>query len=102
MSKKKTGVEAFLAFDALVEGELPHLHAFFTREEDYRGLSIKPRDDGTFLAVALGTASDGAPMVCFGQGYGVVGALMGLDHTLRAGGWKKDKFAGAGGKQSTS
>lgn len=98
MPSKKRGVERFLEFDAVVQGELPHLHAFFTKEEDYRGLSVKPRDDGTFLAVALGTAGDGAPVVCFGQGYGVVGALMGLDHTLQAGGWKADKFAGKRGQ----
>jgi len=93
MSRKRKGVDKYLAVERLVQAELPHLHGFFSEEDEYRGLSIKPRPDGTFLAVAMGYGSDGAPMVCFGQGYGVVGALMGLDKTMQAGNWKVDKFA---------
>lgn len=93
MKKKVSEVERFIAFDDMLRGALPQLHGFLTDEESYRGLSIRPRDDGTFLAIAMGTSSDGVPVVCFGQGYGASGALFGLDLSLGAGSWKKDKFA---------
>lgn len=93
MPSKNGEVARFIEIDRVLAGAFPHLHGFFVDEEDYRGLSIKPRPDGTFLAVAMGCSSDGSPMVCFGQGYGVVGALFGLDRSLQAGSWKVDKFA---------
>lgn len=93
MPRKNTEVERFLAFDSIVKDALPQFHAFLTDEEDFRGFSVKPRDDGTFLAVAMGTSSDGLPVVCFGQGYGATGAIYGMERTLAANQWKTDKFA---------
>lgn len=93
MAKKLSEIDRFIAFDDAIREHVPSLHRFLADEGDYRGLSIRPRDDGSFLAVAMGVSSDGVPVVCFGQGYGAIGALFGLERTIGAGKWKKDKFA---------
>ena len=96
MSTGKNEVERFLAVDEAIRKVLPHFHAWSGDEESFRRFQIKARDDGTFLAVASGYGADGTPMVCFGQGYGVIGALYGLDRAIQGDNWRVDKYAGVG------
>lgn len=98
--RKRNGpVDRWAAFDSVLKGELPHLHAWYTEEEEFSELRIKARPDGTCLAIAKGYGSDGGPVVCFGVGYGVVAALMAIDATIHGGNWKFDKPWSPNGKQ---
>jgi hypothetical protein len=88
---KKTEVERFVELHDYIKDALPHLYGFLTDEDDFVGLSIKRKADGTFLSLAKGFDSDGGPVVCFGTGYGAIGCLFGIDSTIQAGNWRKDK-----------
>lgn len=70
---------------------LPHLYAVLSATDDFRELRLKARDDGTTLAIAKSYESDGTPIVCFGSGYSVSGALVAIDATIQGGNWKVDK-----------
>lgn len=74
-----------------VAGLFPHVSGWFTDEDSFRELRFKARDDGTTLAIAKGYDSDGSPVVCFGSGYGLVGAFMAIDAAMQGGNWKVDK-----------
>lgn len=76
---------------------MPHLHAVLSSEEDFRGLHIKVKDDGTTLCVVKRYSPDGTPEVCFGVGYGFFGCLVGADKTIQSGNWRFDKPWNAGG-----
>ncbi len=94
MSRKK-GSESLLAewariHDAFAE-LFPHLAAVLGDEGDFNGLFLKVQADGTVLAVLKRFDSSGSPMVCFGSGYGAVGALHGVDRTVAGNGWRVDK-----------
>lgn len=70
---------------------VPHLASWLADEEQVIELRFKARDDGTTLAIAKGYAPDGSPIVCFGVGYGVAGAIIGIDVTMQGGRWKIDR-----------
>ena len=96
MPTKYTGKgpgERMLLLGEEVKAALPQLSALFNDEDQFRGLSIKARDDGSMLGIAKSYLSDGTPSVCFGVGYGLVATLMAVDATIAAGHWKVDKFA---------
>lgn len=91
MTKKNSKAEAWAELDAALLGCVPHLASFFADAEVFVELRVKVRDDGTVLAIAKGYGSDGSPVVCFGSGYGVAGALMAIDSTIQGGHWRVDK-----------
>lgn len=74
-----------------IHQRLPHLYAWLVDEDDFAELRLKARPDGTTLAIAKGYGTDGGPVVCFGSGYGAVGALMAIDATIQGGRWREDK-----------
>lgn len=84
-------LEALQEFSDSLRVTLPHLYGVLADEEDFRGLVLKPKDDGTTLAVLKRYASDGTPEVCFGVGYGVFGCLLAVDRVVQGGRWKPDK-----------
>lgn len=91
-SKSSSSVVAeFTRIHEEFSGLFPHVSAIFGDAAEFNGLVLKVRDDGTVLAVLKAFGSDGAPIVCFGTGYGPVGALHGLDRSVQGGSWKKDK-----------
>lgn len=77
---------------------LPSLYGVLSDEDDFRGMVLKPKDDGTTLAVVKRYSGDGTPQVCFGVGYGVFGALLAADRVIQGGHWKFDKPWAPGGK----
>lgn len=94
MPNKKSrvsGQERFLAVIASFEEAFPQISAWCADEEDFSELRLKLRDDSSVLAIAKGYGSDGTPMVCFGVGYGVVGALLGLEGSIQGNNWRVDK-----------
>lgn len=94
MAKKRRGgssSERWIEFSEKIRAEVPHLSAWFEKEEDFVELRLKMRDDNTVLAIAKGFGPDGGPVVCFGSGYGVVGAMMAVDSAIQGGRWKYDK-----------
>lgn len=90
-SKKKSEVEKWVSFDGRVADGLPSLASWWSDEESFREVRVKLQMDGTVLAIAKGYSGDGGLVVCFGAGYGVTGALMGLDRSIQGGNWKEDK-----------
>lgn len=79
---------------------VPHVSAFWNNPTDFHSVRIMARDDGTCLAIAKAYGADGAPMVAFGSGYGVVAALMALDTCIQGGRWREEKpWPGEGGAE---
>lgn len=70
---------------------LPHFASWYVDEESFGELRLKARDDGTTLAIAKGYGPDGGAVVCFGSGYGLIGALIAIDATIQGGRWRVDK-----------
>lgn len=91
MANKNSIRERWLELDASVKNNVPQLYSVLTDEVDFIELRLKIRDDRTVLGILKRYGSDGAPMVCFGSGYGVTGALVGLEGTIAAGKWRLDK-----------
>lgn len=78
--------------------ETPQLYAWLTDDESFERLSVKRRDDGSFIAVAKGYDSKGGPVVAFGSGLDVFSCLQGLQGAITAGNWREDKpWSGKGG-----
>lgn len=75
----------------------PQIYSVLDRERDFVSLLVKVRDDGSCIAVLKEFGPDGAKLVCFGSGYGAVGALLGLEGSVAAGHWKVDKPYHEGG-----
>ena len=90
-SRKSEKISPLLALAAALEAHVPQFFAWSCDEDDFRELRIKLKPDGTMLVVAKGTFADGGPSVCFGVGYGVVGALLAVNATITSGNWRKDK-----------
>lgn len=90
-SKGKRPVDRWVQLADSVRAQVPHLGAWLDEEEEFAELRLKRRDDGTTLAIAKGYGPDGGPIVCFGSGYGVWGALMAIDATIQGGRWRVDK-----------
>lgn len=88
---RKTGVRRMYAIAEFIGTELPHLASFLADEEDFLELRFKLRDDSTTLAIAKGFDGSGGPVVCFAQGYGVIGALMAIDAAIQGNNWREDK-----------
>lgn len=82
--------QRWVGADEAVKGAFPHIHTWLSDEDDFRRVLVKLLPDSTFLAVASGFGSDGGKVVCFGSGYGVIAALMGLDKSIQGGNWKVD------------
>jgi hypothetical protein len=70
---------------------LPQLRSVLLDEEDFIGLNIKNKADGSTLAVVKRYDADGTPMVCFGVGYGFFGALYGANQAIQGNNWRVDK-----------
>lgn len=91
-NKKKDRQEVgWIALTDAISEHTPQLMSVLGDEEDFISLFVKYRDDGTYLGVLKRYGSDGGPLVCFGTGYGVPGALVALEATIAAGNWKVDK-----------
>lgn len=88
---RSTQHDRWVEMNEQISGMVPHLYGWFNDEEGFIELRIKLMRDGTHLAVAKGYGSDGGPIVCFGSGYGVVGAIMAVDRTIQGGNWRVDK-----------
>ncbi len=84
-------MERWQALDGELRRLTPHLTAVLSRENDFRELRIKSRDDGSTLVIVKAYGADGAPTVCFGVGYGSVAALVAVDATIQGGHWRPDK-----------
>lgn len=93
MRRKTTKVNAVSRFTDLhdaVQEALPHLFGWLMDEEEFVELRVKMMVDGTCLAIAKGYGPDGGSLVCFGQGYGALGALFGINGTIQSGSWRLD------------
>lgn len=91
MSRKQNGSALFLAFVDGFHTAVPHLSSWMGDEDQFIELRIKLKDDGSCLAVAKGYGPDGGKLVCFGVGYGVLGACFAIDRTIQGGNWRVDK-----------
>lgn len=91
MAKKFSYPARYEAAHKHMEAMCPHVYGLFSGSEDFVSLLVKAKDDGTYLAVLKKYAADGGPVVLFGSGYDVPGALMGLDLAAQGGAWKVDK-----------
>lgn len=94
MGKKRTVDRSgrhFSEFDSEVRGYAPNLYGWSSDPDNFAELRLKARPDGTILAIAKGFGPDGGPVVCFGVGYGIVGAVMAIDATIQGGKWRVDK-----------
>jgi hypothetical protein len=90
-NKKRTQAERYAWVHDKLQEMVPHVFSFLMDEDDFVELRIKKQADGSCLAIAKGYDSDGSPVVCFGGGYGYVGALMAIDATIQGGNWRADK-----------
>ena len=91
MPKKRSASVRFMALGAQLKELVPSLNEILTNEEDFISLQIKMRPDGSCLTVVKQYGEDGGPMVLFGSGYGVPGALMAADAAATGGRWRPDK-----------
>lgn len=89
--KKGHQADRWLGIDNALKAGVPQVRSALADEDDFRELRLKLRDDRTTLAILKAYGSDGGPVVCFGSGYGVVGALMALNASIAVGAWKTDK-----------
>ncbi len=91
MSKQLPLSARFIKLGSIFQELLPHLNAVLADEQDFISLQIKVRPDSTCLAVVKKFGADGGPMVLFGSGYGVPGALMAADASAQGNRWRPDK-----------
>ena len=71
--------------------ELPQLAGVAVKNpEDFDRLTLINRGYD-WLAIVKGYDKDGAPVVCFGSGEGLIGALIGANGAIAANRWKPDK-----------
>jgi hypothetical protein len=97
---KKSADRAYLELERGLYGKLPQLRGLaLANEEDFTSLLIKHRGPMDWIVVAKKTGDDGGPLVCFGTGFDLVGALLGLEGTLASDRWRVD--APYNGKSST-
>lgn len=96
---KKRNSQLMLAIASGLKEQLPHLFAVLDNEQDFIELRVKARDDGSTLAILKRYDAEGGPVVCFGNGYGCVGALMAIDATIQGGSWRVDKPWDPGGSK---
>lgn len=89
--RKRSGASKWTELSGTLQACVPHLQGVLADEEGFIELRLKMRDDMTVLAVLKRYGPDGGPMVCFGSGYGVSGALMAIDGTVNAGDWRVDR-----------
>ena len=99
MSKSKSAAERFALLGQLLKKHVPNLNVTFEDESDFISLLVKVRPDGTCLAVVKKFGDDGGPLVLFGSGYGLPGALMAADAAAQGGKWRPDKPWEGGEKQ---
>lgn len=90
-SKRVSPGARFTIVGAQLEAHLPHLYSVLADEDSFTELRIKVRPDGSMLGVLKRYGEDGGPLVLFSNGYGVAGALLGLDLAVQGGAWKVDK-----------
>lgn len=90
MATNKSASERWVRITAAVSKEAPQFSVYVTTSEDFRSVLFKLKPDGTVLGVLKGHLADGSPSVCFGVGYDLFGAIMGLEATLSSGDWRKD------------
>lgn len=84
-------LERFTALSEALTAAVPQLAAVLTDPEDFRAIHLKRQPDGGILAVLKAYGPDGGEVVCFGSGYGVVGAFMSINGTVTAGRWRVDE-----------
>lgn len=89
--KNTTLAERWVGLGEDIRGRVPHLNGVLVDEESFIEIRVKVRPDGTCLAILKRFGADGTPMVCFGSGYGVIGAFIAIDGTVQAGNWKVEK-----------
>lgn len=58
-----------------------------------RFFKVMRRDDGSWLAMLGGWDSEGAPIVAFGSGKSLMGAVGTLGRAMAADEWRDDKYA---------
>lgn len=92
MARQNSEAERFNAFDSALRAAAPHLYGWLVDTENVRRFTVKAQDDGTYLAVAAGDGPDGGAVVCFGVGYGAIGAFYAIERTIQGGNWKVDKY----------
>lgn len=90
-TKGKGKAEEWAKLVDQIHAIVPHVSSWWQDEDSFRELRLKMRPDGTTLAIAKGWGPDGGEVVCFGAGYGVVGAIMSIDASIQGGKWKFDK-----------
>lgn len=60
-------------------------------DSDFLEYRFKRREDGTVLAIAKRIGDDGAPQVCFAQGWDWPTALFMLEESMAANAWRAEK-----------
>lgn len=91
LSSSTGGMRRMYDFAEFLGTAVPHLAAFLATEEDFAELRFKLKEDNTTLAIAKGFDAEGAPVVCFAQGYGVIGAFLAIDAAIQGNNWRVDK-----------
>lgn len=89
-NKRMTEAERFVALDAAFQQLLPAFYGVLCDEENFTSFLVKAKPDGTVISVVKQFGGDGGPMVVFGTGYGAIGALMGVEASIRADAWRPD------------
>lgn len=90
-SGKETPAEQWTRLEKQFSGAFSHLMSWVGDSDSFKEIRVMARDDGTCLAIAKGYGPDGGPVVCFGNGYGLVASLMAIDRTIQGGHWRVDK-----------
>ena len=90
-SKRLAPAQRYTALGAQLEKLIPSLWAVWNAEDEFIGMHVKARPDGSTLAVVKRYGADGGPVVLFGNGYGVAGAFMAADAAVQGDAWRVDK-----------
>lgn len=94
--KKGNGLEegAYRSVSEALAEQLPSLYrVLVVNRSDFDRLTVYQRSQNDILAVLKRVSDDGSPEVCFGNGFDLVAALVGLEGSLRSGKWRADKPA---------
>lgn len=91
MGKRKGASERLVRLDDSLHELIPHLYGVLCEEDDFIEFRVKAQDDGTVLGILKRYNPEGAPMVLFGGGYGVLGAFLTVDAAVQGNRWRVDK-----------
>ena len=87
----------YIRVHGVLKGAMPQFSSLcLDGDDDFVSCTIRHRAAGDYVAVIKALDGDGGPVVCFGNGFDLVSALLGIEGTLAADRWQADKPFKAG------